>query len=151
MKVKKRKKSSRARGRRLAFRGYKNRTKGSGNRGGYGMAGTGKRGDQRKTLVLNLYGNDYFGKDKKGQHLEKKKIKSMGLRTILAGLGGMKKEGLAKESKDKGGLEIHLDNYKIIGNDKPGIKMIIHAKAATAGAIEAVKHAGGEIIVEEKE
>ncbi|MEK6824398.1 MAG: 50S ribosomal protein L15, partial [Nanoarchaeota archaeon] len=64
MKLKKRRKFSRWRGSRTHGRGRKNRTRGSGNQGGVGMSGTGKRGDQKKTLVINLYGNDYFGKDK---------------------------------------------------------------------------------------
>ena len=34
----------------------------SGHHGGKGMAGTGKRADTKKPTIINLYGNDYFGK-----------------------------------------------------------------------------------------
>ena len=64
MRVKKRRKAIRYKGSQTHGRGAKERTRGSGNRGGYGMAGTGKRGDQRKSLIINLYGNNYFGKSK---------------------------------------------------------------------------------------
>lgn len=36
--------------------------RGAGNRGGRGMAGTGKRAKQKKNLILKKYGNEYFGK-----------------------------------------------------------------------------------------
>jgi len=64
MKIKKRKKSSRMHGRKMGTHGTgarKNKRK-SGNRGGRGLAGTGKRADQKKTLITKLYGHGYFGK-----------------------------------------------------------------------------------------
>ena len=36
--------------------------RGAGNRGGRGMAGSGKRADQKKPTILKLYGSSYFGK-----------------------------------------------------------------------------------------
>ena len=64
IKTKKRKKSSRYHGRKRGTcgTGARKKMKGSGHRGGKGMAGTGKRADQKKTLILKLYGHDYFGK-----------------------------------------------------------------------------------------
>ena len=52
----KRQKSSRmhGRGRGSNGRGERKKGRGSGHRGGKGMAGTGKRADQRKTLILNM-------------------------------------------------------------------------------------------------
>src|SRR3990167_5998240 len=65
MRVKKRRKAIRYAGSQTHGRGAKERTRGSGNRGGKGMSGTGKRGDQRKTQVIKLTGgNNYFGKDR---------------------------------------------------------------------------------------
>jgi large subunit ribosomal protein L15 len=62
MKIKKRKKSTRMHGRGMGTHGggARKKRKGSGHRGGIGMAGTGKRADQKKTLILKLYGNNYF-------------------------------------------------------------------------------------------
>src|SRR3989338_10894572 len=63
-KTKKRKKVSRMRGRGQGTHGWgaRKKHKGSGHRGGKGMAGTGKRADQKKTLITKLYGHGYFGK-----------------------------------------------------------------------------------------
>ncbi len=139
----KRKKRTRYRGTRTHGRGRKNRFRGSGNRGGVGMAGTGKRGDAKKTLVIKLYGNNYFGKSKTLRRKVKEKPKTITLENIKENIHALVKKGIAKE-KD-GIYEINLNNYKIIGNNDTGIKMKIHARAATKGAQEAVKQAGGEI------
>ncbi|HLF54000.1 MAG TPA: hypothetical protein VI544_02365, partial [Candidatus Nanoarchaeia archaeon] len=61
MKVKKRKKNTRYRGSQTHFRGHRKRTKGSGNKGGVGMSGS---ENQKKSMVINLYGIEYFGRDK---------------------------------------------------------------------------------------
>ncbi|MFH1209585.1 MAG: uL15m family ribosomal protein [archaeon] len=58
----KRKKSTRYRGSQTHGSGAKKKRRGAGNRGGRGMAGTGKRADQKKPTILKLYGNAYFGK-----------------------------------------------------------------------------------------
>lgn len=140
MKVKRRKKSTRFRGSRMNRRGYKNRTKGSGNRGGKGMSGTGKRGDQRKTLVLNQFGNKYFRKDKTTS--KNGKVKSISLRSLEEQLETFVKTG--KATHTTGTYEVKLPKHKIVGN-KATIKMIIHAQEASAGAIEAVKAVGGSV------
>src|SRR3989338_8475517 len=65
MKLKRKKKSSRYRGSQSAKRGRSARARGSGNQGGKGWAGTGKRGDQKNSLVVKITGgNNYFGKDR---------------------------------------------------------------------------------------
>ena len=64
MKTKKRTKASRMHGRRMGTHGWgaRKKHKKTGHRGGKGMSGTGKRSDQKKTLVTKLYGHKYFGK-----------------------------------------------------------------------------------------
>jgi len=132
MKLKKRKKYSRMHGRRTC--GYSAKLhKGSGNKGGKGMAGTGKRADQKKTLVIRLYGNKYFGKQGiTSRKTAKKKRKFINLENI--------------EKKFSAG-EIDLSEYKILGNGEISKKFVIKAKAASASAIEKIKKAGGEIIL----
>lgn len=134
MKVKKRKKSSRFRGTHTHGRGFKKKARGSGHRGGVGMAGTGKRGDQRKTLVLNLFGNDYFGKDKTLRKKPKIKLKSINLRDIV-------QKYSSKEA-------IKLKGYKVLGEGDVNTKLTITASAASQSAIDKVKKAGGDIIIE---
>ena len=58
----KRKKFSRMRASHTHGGGAKRKRRGSGHRGGFGMAGSGKRADQKKPTILKLYGNEYFGK-----------------------------------------------------------------------------------------
>ncbi|MDP1728874.1 MAG: 50S ribosomal protein L15, partial [archaeon] len=63
MVVHKRQKSSRMRGAKTTHGfGAKKKHRGSGNRGGFGMAGSGKRADQKKPTIFKLYGSSYFGK-----------------------------------------------------------------------------------------
>lgn len=146
MSTRRRLKSSRYPGSKTHGRGRKNRTRGSGNRGGVGMSGTGKRGDQKKTMVIGMYGNDYFGKDARGAGSRlKKKPDSMSLQTLAAQLSHLVKDGKAHEQK--GTYEIDLMDYKLIGNDASGMHMHIRAKSASAGAVQAVERAGGSVTV----
>lgn len=133
---KKRKKSTRFRGTHTHGRGFKKKARGSGHRGGVGMAGTGKRADQKKTLVLNLYGNDYFGKDKALRKKPKIKLKVINLKDILEKFPGKK--------------EIKLEGYKILSEGEVKGKLTIHASAASQSAIDKVKKAGGEIVLTKK-
>lgn len=144
MSVRKRRKSTRYPGSKTHGRGRKNRTRGSGNRGGVGMSGTGKRGDQKKTLVIKLHGNDYFGKDTRGAGTRlKKRIPSLSLTSVSENMPRYLREGVARQQGKK--YELDLKGYKIIGNNACGLQMNIHAKIASKGARQAVEKAGGSI------
>mgnify|MGYP001565122169 FL=1 len=146
MSYRKRRKSSRYPGSKTHGRGRKNRTRGLGNRGGRGMSGTGKRGDQKKTLIIKLYGGDYFGKERRGAGTrEKKKTKSLSLATLKTQLRMLVEKGKAREIK--GIYEVNLEDYKIVGNGALDLKMNIRAKSASAGARQAVERAGGSLVV----
>ena len=138
-KVKKRRKSGRYRGSQTAKRGAKERTRGSGNRGGKGMAGTGKRADQRKSFVINLTGgNNYFGKSKtlRRGHVQPK-LEVINLNDI--------------QQKYDTKKEINLSGFKILGDGEVKSKLNIKASAASNSAVEKVKAAGGQIILSETE
>jgi large subunit ribosomal protein L15 len=145
-KTHKRKKSGRMLGRGAGSYGWgaRKKHKKAGHRGGVGMSGTGKRADQKKTLVIKLYGNDYFGKQGvTSRRTEKDKRKRISLWTIEENL-----ETYGKKVGDK--WEVSLENYKILGNTEVKHKLIIKAKEASKAAIEMVKKAGGEIVLSEK-
>lgn len=144
---KKRTKSSRYRGTHTHGRGFKKKARGSGHRGGFGMAGTGKRGDQKKTMVLNLYGNDYFGKDTTLRRKVKPKPKAITLAYINQNIHSLVKQEKAVESK--GAYELNLEGCKVIGDDDVKYKLKVKATAASKTAIAKIKKAGGEIILEE--
>jgi large subunit ribosomal protein L15 len=143
MRIKKRKKSSRMHGRGAGSngRGFRKKGKGKGHRGGMGMSGTGKRADQKKTLVTKLYGHKYFGKQgitSRGTKRDKRKRINLG--TI--------QENLASYGKKKGEKwEVELKGYKILADGDVKDKIVIKAQEASNSAIEKVKKAGGEIIL----
>src|SRR3989344_4294937 len=114
MKLKKRRKSSRFRGSHTHGRGFKKKARGSGHRGGKGLAGTGKRADQKKTLVLNLYGNDYFGKDKTLRRKPSPKLKTINLWQINENRPYFLKIKKAEETKNE--IVMNLKGYKVLGD-----------------------------------
>ncbi len=141
IKTHKRRKSSRMHGRGRGSHGWGERKKHrkKGHKGGKGMSGTGKRGDQKKTLVIKLFGNKYFGKQGvTSRGTERDKRKRINLQAIEQNLSTY-----GKKSGDK--WEINLENYKILGKGEVRNKLIIKAKEASESAIEKVKKAGGEI------
>jgi large subunit ribosomal protein L15 len=172
--VKKTKKVSRMRGRGMGTHGWgaRKKHKKSGHRGGKGMSGSGKRNDQKKTLVQKLYGNNYFGKQgitSRGTkrdirerinlrsievNLEKyghqRRIPKEGTRTCKQAPKDFDKKSLQGAKKVGDVWEINLKNYKILGTGDVKNKLIITAKEASKSAIEKVTKAGGEIILPKK-
>jgi large subunit ribosomal protein L15 len=145
MKTHKRKKSKRMKGKGAGShgRGSRKKGKGKGHHGGKGMAGTGKRADQKKTLVIKLYGNKYFGKQGiTSRKTQRDKRKRINLKDISANL-----QKYGKKVGDR--WEIKLEDYKILGEGDVNEKLTIKAKDASQSAIEKVKKIGGEIIIKE--
>ena len=130
---KKRKKVSRMRGSHTHGRGGKKKARGSGHRGGVGMAGTGKRADQKKTLILNIKEEKYFGKSKTWRKKLPIKFKTINLGQISDIYAGKK--------------EVGLTGYKILGEGELKEKMSITASAVSKSAIEKIKKAGGSIVL----
>ena len=107
--------------------------RGAGNRGGRGMAGSGKRADQRKPTIIKEYGLDvYFGKH--GFTRPQKITKQA--KTINVGDLNFNKE------------EVNLEEQgytKLLGKGKPNKKYIIHVKSFTKNAKEKIEKIGGQI------
>ncbi len=109
----------------------------SGSKGGVGMAGSGKKGDQKKPSVINKYGHEYFGK--KGitsRKTKRDKSNRINVRDV--------------QEKYKPG-KVDLKGYKILGKGEIKDKFIIKAKGASKSAMEKIKKAGGEIQLIKKE
>lgn len=150
MRAHKRKKSTRMHGHNMGTHGWgaRKKHKKSGHRGGSGMAGTGKRADQKKTLMTKLYGNSYFGKQgitSKGT--KKDKRLRINLQDIENRLQSFVKKGIAKKTANT--YELDLSSYKILGEGEVKNKLNIKAFEASESAIEKVKKAGGEIKLKE--
>ena len=151
MRTLKRKKSTRMHGRKMGTHGWgaRKKHKKSGHKGGIGMAGSGKRADQKKTLVLKLYGNKYFGKQGiTSKRTKKDKTNKINLSEIESNIENYIKKGIAKQIPK--GYEINLEDYIILGDGEINEKLIIKAKKASESALEKVKESGGEIILHQK-
>jgi len=138
MKTHKRKKNSRIRGARTCGWGFRQKHKGTGNKGGVGLAGSGKRADQKKQKIISLDKNKkYFGRagyTSRGTAIRKyDKINLCDIKNNF-----FKREG----------EKLDFSKHKILGNGD-GFKAEIKAKSATKGAIEKMKKAGGKIILPE--
>jgi large subunit ribosomal protein L15 len=115
----------------------------SGHRGGWGMSGTGKMAGHKKTLVLKLYGNNYFGK----QGITSRRVKEHNTRVLNVYDVEKNLESLKKNYENKDGV-IVLKGYKILGEGEITSKVTLKVKAASKSAIEKIAKAGGKLIFE---
>lgn len=134
--IRKTKKNKGMRGYKTHGWGSKKKHRGSGSRGGFGLAGTGKRADHRKSWVLKVYGNTYFGKRGFVRHTGMIEKKSTAINVV--------------ELNRLEGSEIDLGKIgydKLLGKGNMNRKVKITVKSASANAIEKIKRAGGEVIL----
>ncbi len=129
----KRKKKNRMRGTKTHGHGSKKKWRGAGNRGGRGMAGTGKRADQKKTYILRYYGTDYFGKH--GFHSIHKRENNV-----------INLDELNKFDKEEINLK-ELGYTKLLGRGNISKKVKVFIGSASKSAIEKIKEKGGEVII----
>ncbi len=137
MKTHKIKKSKRKRGT-TTYHGARKKWKGSGHHGGCGMAGSGKRADHKKSRIINLYGNNYFGKQgvtSRGTKRNKKDV--INLDDIEKNLDSLMK-------KFGNGKELVLKGYKVLGDGELKKSVVIKAKAFSESAKEKIEKAGGK-------
>lgn len=142
-----RRKRTRARGSWTQGWGKKNRHKGSGNKGGVGMAGTGKRSHNKKTKILKEFGWDYFGKiGFKIPQKVKTSVVAVNLQDILKKLDKLLAQGLAKKEKDIIVIDLKSLGYdKLLGTGKVNQKLKIIVPFASKNVVEKIKEAGGEV------
>lgn len=140
IKTKKTKKSKKLRGTTTHGHGARKKWKKSGHKGGVGMAGSGKRGDQKKTLIIKKYGNKYFGKQgitSKGT--ARKKEKKINLRDIEKNYGKFEKDGF-----------LDLKDYKILGDGELSKKVNIRVLSISKKARDKIEKVGGSVEVLKK-
>jgi len=135
MPVNKRKKATRFRGHDSHGRGARKKGRGAGNRGGRGMAGTGKRAAQKKPTILKEYGNTYFGKQ--GFTRPKKAIKKIKATNVDM-----------LDTFIKGKREIDLSTLgfqKLLGRGKVTQAYTIKVQFCSPKAKEKIEKAGGTV------
>lgn len=145
MVVNKRSKRSRARGSWTHGRGEKKKHRGSGNKGGVGMAGTGKRADSKKPSIWKY---DYFGKRGFVPKGVKKEINAINLAFLQRNIDNFVSKGLVNEEKGAYNVDLKALGYnKLLGSGAVKKKFKITADFASKKAIKSVKSAGGEVIL----
>ena len=144
MTVNKRRKVRRYRGSMTHGKGSKKKRRGSGNRGGKGMAGTGKRSDSKKP---SIWKEDYFGKRgfvSKGY----KKIKAVNIGFIEDNLETLGSQKLVSKENDFFLVDLKKMGFdKLLSKGNVKNKYKIKADYASKNALEKVKGAGGEVIL----
>jgi len=143
MAIGKRKKNTRQRGHRTHGWGAAKKHRGAGSRGGRGMAGSGKRADQKKQSIIKEFGNKYFGK-KGFVSRNVKKIKKVNLDFLEKNIG--------KFEKKNDGYYVDLGKMgysKLLGSGKVVSKFVIKVGSASKKAVEKIKEKKGEVLVGE--
>ncbi|MBS3118272.1 uL15 family ribosomal protein [Candidatus Woesearchaeota archaeon] len=145
-----RRKSMKMRGHHTHGWGSKKKHRGSGNRGGRGMSGTGKRANSIQPLMRKL--GITLGKCGfrfKGYHEE---ISPINFDTINACL----EHWVTSKKADKKGDVYHIDLEalgfnKLLGSGQPKAKMEIKVKHCSTGAAEKLSAVGGKVSVTKAE
>ena len=127
--------------------GSKKKRRGAGNRGGRGMAGSGKRADQKKPTILKLYGNTYFGKSGFISKI-RKKINVISIQTIENKIYNWLKDGTLKKEGNAIKIDLKSMGYnKLLSKGKIKNKFYIEVEYASKKAIEKIEKSGGKINV----
>lgn len=145
MVINKRKKNSRQRGSHTHGWGSKKKHRGAGNRGGRGMAGTGKRSDAKKPSIWK--DTKYFGRFGFIMHGQKPKINPINLSYFEKNAEKL----LADKKITKEGDIYVIDSEKlgynkVLGCAKLTKKFKISSPYFSKGAIEKIEKAGGKSI-----
>src|SRR3989344_4680604 len=128
MTVNKRKKNSRMRASSTHGWGSKKKHRGAGHRGGKGMAGSGKRADQKKPT----------------------KIKTINLKDLQKHIESYVKDKLAEKQGNTYVVDLSKLGYdKLLGGGHVNIKLKIKVDQLSKNAIHKIEENGGEIIRED--
>ncbi len=142
MTVNNRKKNSRQRGSWTHGWGEKKKHRGAGNRGGRGMAGTGKRGDAKKP---SIWTTRYFGKMGFVNH-QQEKIVSQNIGYIERQIEKLASQKLVSKEGDHYIIDSKkLGFNKLLGKGKITKKFKIDVPYASKKAIAIVEKAGGKV------
>ena len=148
MVVHKRKKSVKFRGSKTHGWGAKKKHRGKGHKGGAGRAGSGKKGDAKKPSFWSWRQFGKIGFKKKGL---KEDIKAINISYLEDNFDNLLSKNLIMKENDFFTVDISKLGYnKLLGSGKAKKKFKIQAKYASNNAIERIKKAGGEVIIETK-
>jgi large subunit ribosomal protein L15 len=148
MVVNKRSKHPKMLGRRGSGKGSQKKARGAGSHGGRGMAGSGKRAGHKKTEILKLYGQSYYGRSgfKRPQELIKDD-KTINLDYLDSHLDNYLEKKLITKDGDLYIVDIKkLGFEKILARGNIKHKLRLKAPKISKNAEEKIIKAGGVII-----
>jgi large subunit ribosomal protein L15 len=138
-----RKKSIKQRGQRSHGYGSHKKHRGAGHRGGRGAAGSGKKGDAKKP---SIWKNTKYAGKQGFKSKNKKNINPINIAEIETKLQTFLKQGKIKREGTKIIINLKdLARNKLLSKGKTVNKYEITTPYASAGAIEKITKAGGEI------
>ena len=148
MVVHKRKKSVRMRGTKTHGGGAMKKRRGSGHKGGAGMAGTGKRADSKKPSIWKDV--DYFGKHGFHRHGTREKIQTINVRELDEKVDMLVAKLAATKDAQGYTMDLGKAGYnKLLGSGKVTRQLNITVKYASQGAIEAVQQAWRKVTLKQ--
>jgi large subunit ribosomal protein L15 len=148
MTINKRKKNTRMRGSMTHGWGSKKKHRGAGNRGGRGMAGSGKRADSKKP---SLWNKKYFGK-RGFSSKNLKVINPVSIRFLDENIHKLDSQNLVNAADGFFAIDLKkLGFNKLLSNGKVTNKYRITVQFASKKAIEKIKNGGGEVLLAEKQ
>jgi large subunit ribosomal protein L15 len=146
MVVHKRKKVVKYRGSHTHGGGSKKKRRGAGHRGGRGMAGSGKRGDQKKPMIWK--NGKYFGSYGFKYHGLKDEMVPINVSQLCELVDILAKEKLVELNNNVYKVDLKKIGYnKLLGSGKVTKKLEIVTPYASSRAIEKVQAAGGKVEV----
>ena len=150
MVVRRRSKKSRMRASTTHGWGSRKKHRGAGNRGGRGMAGTGKRADSIKPSIWK--DTKYFGNYGFKRNVRQRKINAINIVDLEKNLDSYFENKLVSKDKDVYVVDLgKLGFQKLLGDGKVTKRLKITAEFASNKAVEKIKKAGGEVILPKKE
>ena len=141
-----RKKNSRHRASFTHGYGSKKKHRGSGDKGGKGNAGSGKKADQKKPSYWAI--KDYYGRHGFNTHVARERINAINLEDLQLRMSRFVASGKAKKSGD--GYEVNLNDLgynKLLASGNVGYKLQVTVDYASENALNKVKEKGGQVTV----
>ena len=144
MTVNKRKKVVKYRGSKTHGGGSKKKRRGSGNRGGKGMGGSGKRSDSKKP---SLWKGKYFGKYGFTSR-QVREIKAVNVGYLEENIGKLSSRNMVSKEGEFFSVDLEKLGFdKLLSSGKVISKYKIKVPYASKKAIEKIKNNGGEVIL----
>lgn len=126
--------------------GSKKKRRGAGNRGGRGMAGSGKRADQKKPTIFKLYGPSYFGKKGFTSKSRTPVQHAINIYQLEKRLDSMVSQGLAEQKQGAYYIDLKKINMqKLLGTGTPTKKLHITVAHFSQGAKKKIEEKGGAV------